>query len=50
MTMSNVRPRIDIERLFCIKVSSSTMVNRRSRQWEGTPLVARRREGAFWKG
>ena len=33
MTMSNVRPhRIDMERLFCIKVSSSTMVNWRTGQ------------------
>jgi len=33
MTMSNVRPhRIEMERLFCIKVSSSTMVNWRTGQ------------------
>jgi len=43
MTMSNVRPhRIEMERLFCIKVSSSTMVNWRTGQeirltcYEGT--------------
>ena len=43
LTMSNVRPhRIEMERLFCIKVSSSTMVNWRTGQeirltcYEGT--------------